>query len=95
MTTVPRDRWDYIGRMRQQRLAEELRDRRREAIRAVSQVSVQVTSDGKSVDELIFDRPPTLAELMESAGPDSYVIAIERLHRAPKAAAVSRPMAAE
>ncbi|MEZ5778123.1 MAG: hypothetical protein R3E44_07155 [Paracoccaceae bacterium] len=76
------DRYDYLGRLRRQRLEEEMRDRRLAAIKAAARVSVQVTSDGVTVNELRFEAPPTLGQLIEQAGADAFVISVERLRGA-------------
>ncbi len=76
--TWERDRFDYRGRVLAQRMDDDLRERRRAALKAASKVSVQITSDGQSVRELIFDTPPTLAQLVERAGAEAFVLAIGR-----------------
>lgn len=82
--TWERDRYDYQSRALAQRMADELRGRRRAALKAASKVSVQITRDGRSVSELIFDTPPTLAQLVERAGADAFVLAIGRHWVAPR-----------
>lgn len=73
-----RDRYDYQSRALAQRMEDGLRERRRVALKTASKVSVQITRDGQSVSELIFDTPPTLAQLVERAGADAFVLAIGR-----------------
>lgn len=82
--TWERDRYDYRGRVLAQRMNDELRERRRAALKAASKVSVQVTTDGQSVSELIFDMPPTLAQLVEQAGANAFVLAIGRHWTTPR-----------
>lgn len=79
-----RDRYDYQSRALAQRMADGLRERRRVALKAASKVSVQITRDGQSVSELIFDTPPTLAQLVERAGADAFVLAIGRHWTTPR-----------
>lgn len=92
--TVTRDRWDYLGRVREQRLEQEARDRRQAAIRAAARVSVQVATAGGVVRELLFDEPPTLAELIEMAGGNAAVLSVERLRRKPRPEAPAEHFAA-
>ena len=86
--TVMRDRWDYLGRVRDQRLEQEMRDRRLAAVRAAARICVQITTEGGSVRELLFAEPPTLMELMEQAGANASVLSVERLRRKPRPEAV-------
>ena len=86
--TVMRDRWDYLGRVRDQRLEQEMRDRRLAAVRAAARICVQVATEGGSVRELLFAEPPTLTELMQQAGANASVLSVERLRRKPRPAAV-------
>lgn len=39
-------------------------------------IAVLVTRDGTNMEELLFERPPTLADLLARAGADSYVLGI-------------------
>jgi len=85
--TMGWDRYDYQGRVLAQRMADDVRERRRAALKAASKVSIQITRDGLSVSELIFDMPPTLAQLVERAGADAFVLSIGRHWTTPR----SRP----
>ena len=75
------DRYDFIGRARQRNLQESLRERRRLAVQALTEYCVKVTRDGRTVDELVFDTRPTLAQLVERAGQDATVVSIESMKR--------------
>ncbi|MCB2109901.1 MAG: hypothetical protein H6895_10555 [Defluviimonas sp.] len=61
---------DFIGRVRQRTHAEEERKLPQRRI------TVLVTRDGATAEELVFDHPPTLAELVAHAGSTSYVLGI-------------------
>jgi len=76
--TESADRYDYLGRLHRTRMEERMRERREVALRAASKVRVQITRDGTTVDELLFDTPPTLADLIARAGSDAFVLAIGR-----------------
>lgn len=75
------DRYDFIGRARQRNLQDSLRERRRLAVQALTEYSVKVTRDGRTVDELIFVTRPTLGQLVERAGQDATVVSIESMKR--------------
>jgi len=71
---------DFIERIRERDRAEE---ERRAAAR---RVSVLVTRDGSTAQEIIFQRPPTLAELVARVGEDAYVLGVDISDGAPLAA---------
>ena len=89
--TIEQDRYDYRGRVLSRRMTEAMRERRQAALKGASKVCVQVTSDGQTISELIFDTPPTLAELVNRAGAGAFVLAIGRHWPAPR----MRPGAAD
>ena len=71
MTAEP-GRNDYIGRIRQrhggQPAAAEPPARR---------FIVQITRDGRSTEELVFDRAPSIGAIAARAGTEAYVIAVD------------------
>jgi hypothetical protein len=68
---------DFIGRIRARVETAEERQRREAAEHpATARISVLVTRDGAEAEELLFDRPPTLAEITARAGAGAYLLAI-------------------
>ncbi|MFN0113428.1 MAG: hypothetical protein ACKVPY_01995 [Paracoccaceae bacterium] len=65
------------GRM----LSERARAGRRRALAAISRVVVTLTRDGSDTWEEHFDRPPTLAKLLERAGPNAFVVSVAMRRR--------------
>ncbi|MEI2807983.1 hypothetical protein [Albidovulum sp.] len=68
---------DFIGRVRERVETAEER-RRRETARhpAAARYTVLVTRDGTAAEELLFDRPPTLADLVARAGAGAFLLGI-------------------
>lgn len=58
------------------RLAEKVREGRRRALSSISRCCVVVTDDGTQTRELTFDQPPTIGELVDRAGPDTWVVSV-------------------
>ncbi len=79
--TMQSDRFDYLGRSAARRLGLTVRDRRRKALDSVSDVCIRVTGDGGTMRELIFDHPPTLAELVARSGSDAFVVSVQKRRR--------------
>lgn len=68
---------DFIGRIRARVETAEERRRREDARHpAAARITVLVTRDGAEAEELLFDRPPTLADLVARAGVGAYVLGI-------------------
>jgi len=59
-----------------QRLANKVREGRRRALASISRCCVVVTDDGHETRELIFDQPPTIGQLAERVGPDTWVVSV-------------------
>ena len=68
---------DFIGRVRERVETAEER-RRRETARhpAAARYTVLVTRDGAMAEELLFDRPPTLADLVARAGAGAFLLGL-------------------
>lgn len=68
---------DFIGRVRARVETAEERQRREAAPGpAVARITVLVTRDGAEAEELLFDRPPTLADLVARAGAGAFLLGI-------------------
>lgn len=70
---------DLINRLSTEtgrRLMSRARDGRRRAVAKISHCCVTVTRDGKNTQEEMFDKTPTLGELVARVGPDFYVVSI-------------------
>lgn len=73
---VMTDELDFIARIRA-RTAET--DRQRAGVESATPartISVLVTHDGAAAEELVFDRPPTLADLVARAGTGAYILGV-------------------
>lgn len=68
----------FLQKLQEKRLAEAMRERRRIAIGQVSKVACQVSVDGKAAQELVFDAPPTLSELVACAGENAVLLSMGR-----------------
>lgn len=66
---------DYIGRVRA-RAGTAAEPSTKAAKPGAGRIAVLVTRDGTRAEELLFERPPTLADLIARAGADSYVLAV-------------------
>jgi hypothetical protein len=69
---------DEIGR----RLLEQGRARRKRALAAIAEVRVLVTTDGDDAWEEVFDRPPTLGQLVARVGTTAFVVSVSTRARA-------------
>lgn len=68
---------DFIGRVRERVETAEERRRRETALHpATARFTVLVTRDGTAEEELLFDRPPTLADLVARAGAGAFLLGI-------------------
>ncbi|MCB2117076.1 MAG: hypothetical protein KDE00_12455 [Rhodobacteraceae bacterium] len=77
---------DFISRIRA-RTSEEERLRMEATARAAARrISVLVTRDGSTTDELFFETPPTLADLMARAGSGAFILGVNIDLQAPLAA---------
>jgi hypothetical protein len=66
-----------------QRMAEKVREGLRRARPSISRCTVVVTDDGRETRELIFDKPQTVGQLAERAGPDIWVVSVA-MRRVPR-----------
>lgn len=64
------------------RLSERGRDGRRRALAAIAEFRVLVTEDGSDTWEEVFDRPPTLGQLIGRVGPKAFVVSVAMRARA-------------
>lgn len=68
---------DYIGRVRARaETAAEQRGHRAAEPATPDRFIVVVTRDGTTAEELLFDRPPTLADIVCRVGTDAYILAV-------------------
>lgn len=68
---------DFIGRVRERvETAEERRRRETARYPAAARYTVLVTRDGAMAEELLFDRPPTIADLVARAGAGAFLLGI-------------------
>lgn len=68
---------DFIGRVRERVETAEERRRRETARHPVAaRYTVLVTRDGTMAEEILFDRPPTLADLVARAGAGAFLLGI-------------------
>jgi hypothetical protein len=94
---IPDDLIDRLSSEAGRRLSEKSRAGRAKAIAGLRQCRVLVTQDGAGTWEEMFDRPPTLAQLVARVGPRAYVVGIgmriraRRERRAAIAATLARP----
>lgn len=77
-----------------QRMAEKVREGRTRALSSISRCAVVVTDDGRETRELIFDKPPTIGQLAERAGPDIWVVSVS-MRRVPRRQRLALMLAAE
>ncbi|MFN6952290.1 MAG: hypothetical protein ACK4NE_06830 [Albidovulum sp.] len=54
---------------------------------AINRFVVLVTRDGSTIEELPFERPPTLGDLLTRVGADAYVLGISAASTAARIAA--------
>lgn len=67
---------DFIGRIRQRQQEPATEPvRRKPAVRR--SVVVSVTRDGKTTEDLLFDRAPTIGEIAVRAGTGAYILSID------------------
>jgi hypothetical protein len=67
---------DRISTETGRRLVDKARTGRRQALAAIAKVEVVLTTDGNTTWTEIFDRPPTLRQIAERAGIDTYVVSV-------------------
>lgn len=63
------------------RLGETGRIGRRRALSVIQECRVLLTEDGKDTWEEVFDRPPTLGQLMMRVGANAFVVAVNMQRR--------------
>ena len=68
------ERWNYQGRILQRRMNETLRERRRLAIRSMTHYCIKISLSDGTLQELVFDAPPTLAQLVGYVGENATVV---------------------
>ncbi|MGC1429262.1 MAG: hypothetical protein WA822_11790 [Albidovulum sp.] len=49
---------------------------RRRALAGISRFCVTVTVDGTTTHDVLFDRTPTMGELMDRVGPKAYLVSV-------------------
>ncbi|MGC1429263.1 MAG: hypothetical protein WA822_11795, partial [Albidovulum sp.] len=77
-----RDRYDYMGRCREQRATEGLLARRRMAIKVAPRICEKIADGDNAVSELFFDGTPTLGQLVAEVGGSATILSIEKQDRA-------------
>ena len=83
--------FDYASRANGRRMVQLVRDRRKLALKLVSQICVSVSKDGTNTQDVMFDETPTLAELVKKAGDDVKIVSIEQRRR-PTTRELTRPL---
>jgi hypothetical protein len=74
--TISEDLIDRLSTETGRRLSSHARSRRRSALTRITRYSYVTTEDGKTTKELTFERPPTLAELVERVGDRAFVVSV-------------------
>ena len=59
------------------RLMERAREGRKAAVAKISHCCVTVTRDGRTLREEMFDKTPTLGQIVDRVGPECYVVSVE------------------
>ncbi|WP_347312878.1 hypothetical protein [Defluviimonas sp. SAOS-178_SWC] len=70
---------DFIGRVRQRHQAPEATRKPETHI-----FVVHVTRDGKTVEDLLFDRAPSIGAIAARVGTEAYVISLDMIERRPE-----------
>lgn len=86
LATETRERLASDSRARQrsesrQHLEATGRAGRRRALSVIQECRVLLTEDGENTWEEVFDRPPTIAQLMTRVGADAFVVAVSMQRR--------------
>ncbi len=93
---IPDDLIDRLSTELGDRLARTSRAGRLRAIAGLRQCRVLVTEDGAGTWEELFDRPPTLGQLIARVGPRAYIVGVGMRIRARRdRLAAERRVAAE
>ncbi|MCB6177536.1 hypothetical protein LHP98_05250 [Rhodobacter sp. Har01] len=58
------------------RMTEKAREGRKRALAALHRHYVIVTDDGRNMQEVWFEQPPTIQELLARIGPDRWVVSV-------------------
>ena len=85
---------DRLYAQASQSMSEKAREGRRKALVTISRCCVVVTDDGTQTRELIFDQPPTIGQLADRVGPDTWVVSVS-MRRVPRRARATQAVAAE
>ena len=69
---------NYMQRHKSRLAVDAMRERRRAALQTASKISYQITTDGQTSYQLVYDTPPTLNQLIAEVGPDACVVSVGR-----------------
>ncbi len=74
--TVTDELIDRLSSETGRRLMERARTGRRRALAKISRFCVTVTMDGQTTREELFDRTPTVAQILDRVGPEAFIVSI-------------------
>jgi hypothetical protein len=74
--TVSNDLIERLSTETGRMMIDRARQGRRRALARISRVCVTVTTDGKTTREELFDKTPTLGDIVERVGPDAFIVSI-------------------
>lgn len=78
---IAEDLIDRLASETRERLEDTGRKGRRRALSVIQECRILLTEDGNDTWEEVFDRPPTLAQLMARAGAGAFVVAVSMQQR--------------
>ncbi len=80
--TVDQTLIDRLSTEADRRMTARAREGRTRALESISRVMVTVTRDGADTWDEVFDRPPTLAQLVARVGESSFVVGVRMQRKA-------------
>ena len=95
MMSICEDLIDRLSEETDERLADRGRVGRRKALAAIAEFRVLLTEDGRDTWEEVFDRPPTLKQLLARVGPKAFFVSVGLRARAASARGDALRYAAE
>ncbi len=74
--TVTDELIDRLSSETGRRLMERARTGRRRALSKISRCCVTITLDGQTTREVLFDRTPTIAQILDQVGPEAFIVSV-------------------